>query len=102
MKRCAYDETEKGGASLLCRPSSRPGEHGIGLGNEHLVGKTTDYCYKVRVFQIFNSAALGFRGLGTPPRVSLPPYRSVFVVLLALLLPPSFPPSLLPSLSIPC
>lgn len=82
------------------RPSPYPGEPSIGLAKEH---KATDYYCKVRDFPIFNSEALRFRGLGTPPRVSLPPYLSVVVVLRLPSPPPSFlPPCLLPSLDIAC
>lgn len=82
------------------RPSPYPGEPSIGLAKEQLLGKATDYYCKVRDFQIFNSEALRFRGLGTPPRVSLPPYLPVVVVLLLPLPSPFFSPSLPPSFSL--
>ena len=81
------------------RPSSYPCEHSRRLANEHLVGKAADYCCKVRDFLIFNSEALGFGGLDTPPRVSLPPYPSVIVSFIP---SPLFSSSLLPSVSLPC
>lgn len=49
----------------------RAGQWELG-GNSHWL------LYKIKDFQAFNSEALGFRRLETPPRVSLPPSLPLF------------------------